>query len=319
MPAPQRQQAHSPDIWFAQTVAEQQQRMLPPMYSEDKSFLPGVGLFALPTCLCIALLVVARPNGAQSPTAGAKANRPAKAIAARQNEAGARLVVAQRTETIANGPTVEPPSDGTERLPLSYYTSGIRGSMFGAPVPPPPKPVVQKPIVVKKPEPAPKIEVPPINPFADWAYTGTIRMGEQTMALLENTKTKEGQYVKVGERFLGTEITAISDQEVTIGGGTTANRIAKSDTITVTALDKPAPFLSGGGQPGMPGQPGGAPAMPMPPPGGQVITPGGRVFNQGNMEQFRQQMMDRRFNRGLNGGGNGGGFDFGGRGRGNRG
>jgi hypothetical protein len=296
MPASQRQQAH-PDIWFAQTVEAQQRRMMP-LALEDKSLLPSIGLFVLPTFLCAALLVVARPNDAQSPNSGAKPK-----IENRKSKTAPRIVLAQRTETVANGPTVEPPSDGSERLPLSYYTSGIRGSMFGAPVAPPPK-VITKPVKIETPKVEPIIVPPPPNPFADWAYTGTIHIGEQTMALLENTKTKEGQYVRVGEKFLGTEITAITDQEVSIGTGMTANRVAKSDSITVKPLDRNAPFLSGGQQ-GMPGgQPGGAPAMPMPPPGGQVITPGGRVFNAGDMERIRSEMMNRRFNA-PGGGGNG--------------
>lgn len=310
MPAPQRNSAH-PDVWFAQTIEQQNRQSLP----EDKSFLPSVGLFALPTLLCATLLVVARPNGAQSQANAGKQNKPANAVASRRNEAGARLITAQNTVTTENGPTVEPPSDGTERLPLTYYTSGIRGSMFGAPVPAAPKPVVAKPA---KPQPTEKpVIVPPVevDPFEDWKYTGTIRMGEETIALLENTKTKEGQYVKAGDRFLGAEVSSVSDQEVSLGGVAKTSRIAKSDSITVTQLDKSAPFMSGGGQPGMPGgmpgQPGGAPGMPggapnfqMPGRGGQIIMPNGSMMQPQDMERMRQQFLDRRFNRGGGGGGN---------------
>lgn len=322
MPAPQRPNAR-PDIWFAQTIEQQQKRQLP---VEDRSFLPSVGLFALPTCLCVALFIAARPNGAQSQANNGKQNRPANPVAARSKNTSSRLVVAQNTVTTPNGPTVEPPSEGGERLPLTYYTSGIRGSMFGAPVPPPPKPVTLPPPRVETPPPAPPVVVAPVDPFADWAYTGTIRMGEETIALLENTKTKEGQYVKAGDRFLGTEVTAVSDQEVSVGGTANPSRIAKSDSITVTQLDKSAPFLAGGGQPGqpgqpgmpggMPGQPGGRPGMPnfqMPGQNGTITLPNGRTFNPQDMERMRQQFLDNRFNRGRGGnndGGNGGGFNF---------
>jgi hypothetical protein len=201
--------------------------------------------------------------------------------------------------------------------------------MFAAPVPPPPKPAPQpKPVVQEEVKPPPTPPVEPINPFADWAYTGTIRMGEQTIALLENTKTKEGQYVRPGDTIMGAEVTVVTDQMVTLSAAGKPNMIAKSDNITVTQLDKSAPFLTSGGQPGQPGQPQpGQPGMPpggfpggrggrggmpptMTPQGGQVILPNGRVLTP-DQAQRRTEFLNRRFNRGQNGNDNGRSFDFG--------
>lgn len=315
MPTPRNPDAR-PDVWFAQTLEAHRNRQV--ALPDDKSFLPGLGLFALPTLLCATLLVAARPDDARSQSAGPVAPR---AEAPRRNAAGARLVVAQNPESLPEkGPTVEPPVEGTERRPLSYYTQGIRGSMFAPPPPPPPRPApAPKPKPEVKPPPAPRVDVAPVNPFEDWSYTGTIRMGEETMALLENSKTKEGQYVRAGDRVMGAEVSAVTDQTVTLRSAGKPYTIAKSDNITVTPLDKSAPYLTSGGQPGAPGMPGmpqGGPGNPMPggmpptvtpPTGGQVILPNGRVLTP-EQAQRRADFLNRRFN----GGFNGGGFNFGG-------
>ena len=61
--------------------------------------------------------------------------------------------------------------------------------------------------------------LPEINPFADWSYTGTVKVGDQMMALLENTKTKDGQYLKVGESFQGATVSEITEQSITLNSG----------------------------------------------------------------------------------------------------
>lgn len=134
------------------------------------------------------------------------------------------------------------------RHPLTFYTPAIRGGLFSEPQSPAPRlpkvePAPPKPVVTT---PTPVAPVEPLNPFADWSYTGTITMGDQRMALLENTKTKEGQYLTAGQTFLGAQVESITDQMITLRSAEKPYMLAKSDTITVTPLDRSAPFLSSG-------------------------------------------------------------------------
>ena len=73
-----------------------------------------------------------------------------------------------------------------------------------------------------------------------WAYTGTITQGDQTIALLENTQTKEGQFLKVGDRLMGAQVKSVTDQMVTLEASGKPRMLAKSDNITVTPLDRSA-------------------------------------------------------------------------------
>jgi hypothetical protein len=185
------------------------------------------------------------------------------------------------------GPTVE----AVARRPLSFYTQGVSSDLFNPP-PPPPPPVVKA--VVTKPTVSPvKVEV--INPFAEWAYTGTVTVGDKMEALLENNKTKEGRYVSVGDYVFGAKVSAVSDQSVTLLSDGKPTELARSDNITVTPLDKSAAYLTPSQQPDQSGQPG-APGQTV------IITPNGNAMPGG---QFWRR------NRG--GGGFGGG-GFGGRG-----
>lgn len=215
------------------------------------------------------------------------------------------MLVAQNSGDNA-APSVEPEEETSERRPLSFYTGEVRSDLFSAPQPPaPPKP---KPAPVK-PAPAPIVPVAPVNPFADWAYTGTVTMNDTMMALLENTKTKEGRYVKVGEDFIGAKVGDITDQMVTLQSAGKPWQLAKSDNITVTPLDKSAAFLTAtpAGQPGQPGQQPGQPGQPQAGANGNntFILPNGRTMN-GRQWRRRNRSLDRNFDRGNRGGGWGG-------------
>ncbi len=257
-------------------------------------FSSSVTLFALPVVACAVLLTVARPNDAQNLSAAQRA--------AEAKRAGRPIVLAQNDGKAA--PSVAPSTDPATRRPLDYYTQGVRGNLFSAPQPPPaprPKPVAAPVVKIEKPRPAPIIQVAPINPFADWAYTGTIHIGEQMMALLENTKTKEGQYLKIGDSFLGAQVSSITDQGVTLLSAGKPALLAKSDSINVTPLDKNAAGYGGAQNPPAPNPNGGPPppaAQPtgLPALGASTVTlPNGRVLTA---EQAARRA--RRLNRGFN-------------------
>lgn len=217
--------------------------------------------------------------------------------------------VAMRTASaqpghLANGqetPAVEPSASATDagrRAPV-FYAKNIRSGLFSEPLPPPAPPKVKiehpKPA---KPAPTPVVPVEPVNPFVDWSYTGTIRMGDQMMALIENTKTHEGQYVTVGQSFLSAQVENITDQMVSLRSEGKPYMVAKSDTITVVPLDKSA-TITEVSQP----QPGAAPDMPQGMPQGMPqmqFDPAQQAARQA-MRQYMRQM------RGMGGGGRGAG------------
>ena len=166
-----------------------------------------------------------------------------------------------------NSPAKNRVADGNDivdnsgsRHSLEFYTKGVRESMFSAPQPPPPE--KPKPIPVVPPPPPPKIVVPiivpvEINPFADWVYTGTVTIGETKMALIENSKTREGHYLKLGEMFQGAQVSQVTDQMVSFMAGPKPYLLAKSDNVNLVPLDRNA---------GAPITPTGQPGQPAPPP-----------------------------------------------------
>ena len=117
------------------------------------------------------------------------------------------------------------------------------------------------------------------------------------MALIENAKTKEGRYLKQGEEFQGAQVSQVTDQMVTMTAGTKPYLLAKSDNINIVPLDKSAPYLSGGAQPGQPvPPPGGAPASQavVTTPGISVALPNGTVLT-GNRAVRYNTRMTRKF------------------------
>src|SRR5207237_823613 len=136
----------------------------PARKAEKKRFLtPGVTVLALLTATSVALLVLARPDGAQnlsSASANVKAGATRSGRAASTRPAGV-ILVAQNDSVPAPASPAENSASG--RRSVDFYTQGVRGSMFSAPQPPAPKPpkVVAPP--VEKPKPAPIVPVVEIN------------------------------------------------------------------------------------------------------------------------------------------------------------
>ncbi len=177
-----------------------------------------------------------------------------------------------------------------ERKPLSYYTSGVRGDLFAMPG-------AKQPVLVK-PEP-PKVETTPpptpevIDPFADYAYTGSVTMGDDHVALVENAKTKEGVYLRKGDQFMGGTVSEVTDKGVTISVAGSAKTLYKTEEFKLTPLDKDAEFRAATqGRPGQPGM-GGMPGMASPFGGGM---PGGMGFpGMQNLPPDVQQRIQQRF------------------------
>lgn len=154
------------------------------------------------------------------------------------HHAAVRATVSKsRTLQIASAARVAP----GDRRPLSYYTQSVRGSLFEEPVPPAPKPVR---IAAPKPVKSPIVPVEAVNPFSEWAYTGTVHIGDKSMALIENTKTEEGQYVEPGGSFMGATVTGISDGMVSLRSSGRPYVLAKATESSLVPLDKSADYLT---------------------------------------------------------------------------
>ncbi|HLK59112.1 MAG TPA: hypothetical protein VKU00_21300 [Chthonomonadaceae bacterium] len=184
----------------------------------------------------------------------------------------------------ASGGVAKPAHNTPGMRPLPFYdTNQISERMFARPLPPEPKPLPPppppKPVVLPPP--------PPPDPLAPYVYSGTVTLGDERMALLEDTRTRDGKYVKVGDMFMGGMVTQIEPGQVTIQMGEGMRTLAKSTTINLTPLNKSAAFLGGGQNgPGGPGGPGGMPAPGGPPP--MVNT----SFDMGAMQaQAQAEMM----------------------------
>lgn len=124
--------------------------------------------------------------------------------------------------------------------PLAYYTQFVAGALFEEATPPAmpaPAPAPKRPSV---PRAKPAAPPPPPDPFGDWIYTGTIRFSDDTLALLENQETAEGQYVRLGDAFLGATVEAVNDREVVLNTAGRHSRLPKSTVIILVPLDRSA-------------------------------------------------------------------------------
>ena len=193
-----------------------------------------------------------------------------------------------------------------DRPAVEFYTGGIRGNLFSAPLPPKPKatPTPKAPPKVK-PIPVPIVKPPVvvpivINPFAEWKYTGTVKMNDQMLALLENSGTKEGRYVRVNEAFDGgATIAAITENGVTLLAAGKPYLIAKQMEGSLIPLNAPTGPAPGTPPPGTPPAPGSPPPGVMPlmqtMPGGTITLPNGLQMDAGRA-RGRNNRLNRRFN-----------------------
>lgn len=168
----------------------------------------------------------------------------------------------------------------SRRPTVTYYTRNMNGGLFGAQVDAPAAPPkIATPR--KKPRAArPVVSVPAENPLADYAFTGLVTVQGRRTALIEHTKTKEGIYIGVGDRFLNGRITDIDGQRITLALNGNRLSLARFENYRFTPLDASAPFLRGAGGGGAPvpaaGMPPGVPApgvMPVVMDGSPPLTP----------------------------------------------
>lgn len=273
-----------------------------------RGLLAGIGLAGV--CAAAAFALTHGPWRAEAAVTPGDADK--KSVhAARAHRVARNGDVGRGGETAASGSAS--PSSG--RRALEFYTQEVRGSLFSPPEPPAPPKANVAPAPAKsveKPRPVPLPTVAPVNPYADWSYTGTVKMGTEIIALLENGKAKEGQYVRIGDAFLGGRIAAITDDSVQIEAAGKPTMLAKSDAITVTPFDKSSNGNAAGPTPvaATPGVMISAPSLMVMPNKGNYENLGGkrrgswaemseeeRAQRRQEMEARRAEFMNKRWNR----------------------
>jgi hypothetical protein len=141
------------------------------------------------------------------------------------------------------------------------------------PVIPPVGPGGEKPAEVKKPDapPAPPAVPAPPDPLKDWVYSGTVAIGGDVYAVVENKANKQGRYVKVGDDFEGATVDQVAQSDLVITLNGQSRTLPKSTAFNVTPLNGAGGAAPGGGPgapgpggPGAPGAPGGKPGGPAP-------------------------------------------------------
>ncbi len=179
------------------------------------------------------LAVTAFLVGALLPT-GQKAARSGPVTALSSKVASKSVLHVVKTDSNAVKPAA---LVSTSRRSVSFYTGDVRASMFSEPVAPaPPAPASITDIRPIRPA--------PVDPFADWNYTGTATIGDDTIAILENINTHDGILLRMGDKFLGTKVTSIDGNLLTFGSGATSKSLFISMNTSYIPLSASAAFLT---------------------------------------------------------------------------
>jgi hypothetical protein len=145
----------------------------------------------------------------------------------------------------------------------------------------------------------------PVDPYADWNYTGTATIGDDKIAIIENINTHDGVLLHMGDKFLGKKVTDISGNLLTFGAGSTVKSLYVSMNTSYIPLSASATFLTA--KPEQPTTPGnfqamlasllkGSPANAVAAGGPSVTLPNGSVLTGNALTRY-----NRRLNRGWNG------------------
>jgi hypothetical protein len=156
-----------------------------------------------------------------------------------------------------------------DKRPVTFYLENTRSGLFAAPpssLPAPlPEASVVKPVKAEKSltEATPAV-VPWTMPdrFTNYVYTGSVTIDGQIQALIENTRTREGWYLKAGDNFQGAAVTSIDAQSVTLDVDGEPRLFAKSGYFNAVPLnasakvDQPAKDAAAQSTAGQPGSDG---------------------------------------------------------------
>jgi hypothetical protein len=140
-----------------------------------------------------------------------------------------------------SGASVQPKPKRKAAVPNAYreQIESVRPDMFAAPVDDPaPAPTPPPPAPPAKPTPTPA--APVRDPLADYAYTGTVVVNGQIFALIEYRPSRQGWYVKVGDRWQNYQVVTISPDAIAFRNHDSVDTLFKSGEIDIVPLNAPA-------------------------------------------------------------------------------
>lgn len=169
--------------------------------------------------------------------------------------------------------------------PLRPAASG-KGPAQAAPALPPAQGTEQAgPAAAAQAAPAAPPGPGPHDPLKDWVYSGTVAIGPEVYAVVENKAARRSEYLREEDPFQGGTVLRIATGALLLSFGSETRSLPKSTAFNATplnAMPAAAPAAPGGiagrpGGPGTPAQPAGAPPAasgPGSPAGPGALAPG---------------------------------------------
>jgi len=244
--------------------------------------------------LCLTAIVV----GAMVPSLQKAAHSRPASLNGKPAKSAVKVAIAKGTSVKAVRPVVAAAAPvPAGRRSLDFYTGDVRPNMFSEPVAPAPVTVDASKSTFVAPA--------KVDPLADWSFTGSAKIGDDTYVIIENSTTHDGVMKRIGDDFEGYKIDSVDSKFLTLLMGKEPKILPVSMNTNYTPLSKSAAYLSA------------TPAQ-----GGAAQPPAGLTADQLAMWMMMQQQQNggNRTRGGTRGGGNpfggGGNNPFGGGGRG---
>ncbi len=169
---------------------------------------------------------------------------PLFVLSARAGKVSGETITVQSRESLMNA--VQPLA--TTSLPTATRgipPSAIPANLFGDPAPVPTKPGSL--LVESKQAAKPVVEsTPPLpDPTVKYIVTGVVESEEGRYALIEDRKTREGRFGRLGDSVDGFVVTDIDAGGLRLRGEAGGGAIAMNEKYDLTPLDRDAPYLGG--------------------------------------------------------------------------
>jgi len=166
-------------------------------------------------------------------------------IAAQNREKSAPARIAQASQHSQAASVGKPDASAASYPILPARLSSVSPDLFSPPAPPTPQREPAPPPPVARTQRALPRFLPP-DPLTDFVYSGSVTLGGKRYALVENSKTKEGKYVKAGDTLLGEKVRQVGPEQLVLRQGSKTRTLAKSETINLTPLNQSAAYLNPG-------------------------------------------------------------------------
>jgi len=167
-----------------------------------------------------------------------------------RSQGKARIAIYPAAQAVSSGATTADASQDVDRRSLAFYLGNTSTDLFTEPQPntstsppgaahpgvPLPAPPVVKTVPVEQSARWP----PQPDRFAAYVYSGTVTVDGQMVALIEDSRSKGGWYIRSGDRFQGASVTSIDAQSVALDVDGKPRLLVKSDDFNAVPLNASA-------------------------------------------------------------------------------